>query len=130
MFVRSIREGVRRAQKRFRLVLLIYFINLLLAFVLALPVYHTLRRTVSTTGFSAELTKGFDFVLWADILVSASSMFANIPMQIAWAIPILFLWKVASCKPTPSSKPRSPTISARPAFSTRRRAASLTGRGR
>lgn len=96
MFTRSIGEGIGRVSKRFRLVLLIYAVNLLIAFLLVLPVYYMLGSVAASSGYSVELMQGFDPVLWADILSSAGAVLRSSLMQLVWALPVFLLWKVAS----------------------------------
>ena len=64
----SFTAGLNGVRRRPGLVVLIYAMNLVLAFVLSVPIAIALSSTVGNTGFDADLARGFDFVLWADII--------------------------------------------------------------
>lgn len=96
MIVQSIAAGFRSIRRRPGLVVLFYAINLVLAVVLAVPVYIVLESTVGPTGFGQELARSFDLTLWADILEEVSDLLAALQIQLLWMIPLYLVWKAAA----------------------------------
>lgn len=92
----SLAAGLRGLRRRPRLVLLIYGMDLALAFVLALPLFVILEDTVGGTGFSEELAAGFDVVLWADVIEKAGPVLGALVAQLLWMIPLYLVWKTAA----------------------------------
>ncbi len=96
MIGKSIAAGLAGIRRRFGLVVLLYGVNLALAFVLSVPVYFALQSSVGPTGFGADLAGGFDFVLWADVMEKAGAVLRALPLQLLWMIPLYLLWKTAA----------------------------------
>ncbi len=96
MIGKSIAAGLAGIRRRFGLVVLLYGVNLALAFVLSVPVYFALQSSVGPTGFGADLAGGFDFVLWADIMEKAGAVLRALPLQLLWMTPLYLLWKTAA----------------------------------
>ncbi len=92
----SFTAGLNGVRRRPGLVVLIYAMNLVLAFVLSVPIYIALGSTVGGTGFDADLAGGFDFVLWADIIEEAGEALGALQFQLLWMIPLYLIWKAAA----------------------------------
>ena len=73
MIKQSIAAGFTGIRRRPGLVVLIYAMNLVLAFVLSIPVAIALGSAVGGTGFDGDLSRGFDIVLWADVIEEIST---------------------------------------------------------
>jgi hypothetical protein len=95
MTVRSITSGFQLATRRPGLTLLVYLANLFVALLLSIPVFSALSVATANSGYGPELVERFDFVLWADIIERAGDALLASWVQVAWAIPIALLWKVA-----------------------------------
>ncbi|HMB89313.1 MAG TPA: hypothetical protein VKP65_00610 [Rhodothermales bacterium] len=96
MIRQSIAAGLAGIRRRPGLIALLYGMNLLLAFVLSVPVYFALQEAIGPTGFGEDLARSFDVVLWADILEKAGDVLQAIPFQLLWMVPLYLLWKVAA----------------------------------
>ncbi|RMF51730.1 MAG: hypothetical protein D6746_17370, partial [Bacteroidetes bacterium] len=94
MVRKSMVAGLTAVQRRPGLVALTYGVNLVLAFILAVPVYVVLADVVGPTGFGDDLVRHFDIVLWADILEKAGPLLAALWSQLLWMIPLYVVWKV------------------------------------
>ncbi len=92
----SFTAGLNGVRRRPGLVALIYAMNLVLAFVLSVPVAIALSSTVGNTGFDADLAGGFNFVLWADIIEEAGEALGALQFQLLWMIPLYLIWKAAA----------------------------------
>ena len=92
----SFTAGLNGVRRRPGLVVLIYAMNLVLAFVLSVPVAIALSSTVGSTGFDADLAGGFDLVLWADIIEEAGEALGALQFQLLWMIPLYLIWKAAA----------------------------------
>lgn len=97
MIRKSIAAGLTGIRRRPGLIALLYGMNLLLAFVLSVPVYFALQEAIGPTGFGEDLARSFDVVLWADLLEKAGDVLQAIPFQLLWMVPLYLLWKVAAC---------------------------------
>ena len=95
MFMNSLRAGFAAVRKRPGLVVLTYAVNLVLAFILALPIYMALSKVVGPAGFGSELVRQFDVVLWADIMEKAGIVLSALWAQLFWMIPLYLVWKAA-----------------------------------
>jgi len=96
MLFRSFSAGITALKTRPGLVGLIYGMNLVIAFILAVPIYIVLSNTVADTGFSGDLAARFDVVLWADIMEKAGPILASVRAQFLWMVPLYLLWQVAA----------------------------------
>lgn len=96
MLSRSVSAGLTAVRRRAGLVVLLYVVNLGLAFVLAWPLYGALRRIVGPTGFGPELAAGFDFGRWAEILGELDEVFALLGLNLLWMVPLYLLWQAAA----------------------------------
>lgn len=96
MIRKSIAAGLTGIRRRPGLIALLYGMNLLLAFVLSVPVYFALQEAIGPTGFGEDLARSFDVVLWADLLEKAGDVLQAIPFQLLWMVPLYLLWKVAA----------------------------------
>jgi hypothetical protein len=95
MFTSSVSYGLNAVMRRKGLVFLAYGMNLVLAFVLAVPVFVMVQDAVGPTGFGPDLVRQFDAVLWADILADIGTALGSMWAQLLWLIPLYLLWKVA-----------------------------------
>ena len=96
MIRKSIAAGLTGIRRRPGVIALLYGMNLLLAFVLSVPVYFALQEAIGPTGFGEDLARSFDVVLWADLLEKAGDILQAIPFQLLWMVPLYLLWKVAT----------------------------------
>lgn len=81
---------------RWGLIVLLYVINFVVAFLLALPVYLAAVEHVGPTGFGPDLIERFDLGLWRSIIEDFGSAFSTIGFQLLWLLPVYALWKTAS----------------------------------
>ncbi len=93
--MRYITYGFLRILQRPGLTLLLYAVNTLASFFIALNMV-ALTGVVNSRGFSQELATRFNIVLWADILEKAGASLDSAFMQLFWLIPVYLVWKVAS----------------------------------
>jgi hypothetical protein len=96
MIRQSIAAGLASIRRRPGLIALIYGMNLLLAFVLSVPVYFAFQEAIGPTGFGVDLAGSFDVVVWADLIEKAGDVLQAIPFQLLWMVPVYLLWKVAA----------------------------------
>ena len=96
MLKQSLTAGFTGIRRRPGLVVLIYAMNLVLAFILSIPVAIALGSAVAGTGFDADLAGGFDLVLWADIIEEAGEALGALRIQLLWMIPLYLIWKAAA----------------------------------
>ena len=96
MLKQSLTAGFKGMRRRPGLVVLIYAMNLALAFILSIPVAMALGSAVGSTGFDADLAAGFDLVLWADIIEEVGEALQGLQLQLLWMIPFYLLWKAAA----------------------------------
>lgn len=96
MILQSIAAGWRGIRRHPGLVALIYAMNLVMALILSVPVYIGLGSTVGVTGFGQDLARGFDVVLWADIVEKASDILRALQFQLLWMVPLYLVWKAAA----------------------------------
>ena len=92
----ALRAGFSGITHRFGLVVLIYAVGGMLAFVLSVLVFNVLSDVVGPTGFGPDLAAGFDVVLWADILEEAGPTLGAAAAQLLWIIPLYLVWKTAA----------------------------------
>ena len=92
----ALRAGFSSIARRPGLVVLLCAANGLLAFVLSIPIYSALADVVSPTGFGLGLARGFDVVLWADIMEVVGPALGAVAGQLLWAVPLYLVWKTAA----------------------------------
>ena len=92
----AIRAGFTGIARRPSLVVLLYAVNGLLAFVLSVPIYNALADVVGPTGFGPDLARAFDVVVWADVMEQAGTTLGAVAVQLLWIVPLYLLWKVAA----------------------------------
>ncbi len=95
MLMNAIAAGLRAIGSRPGLAALLFLLNLALALVLAVPVGTALDLAVSGTGFDADLARGLDIVLLADILGDNPDFFAVLVRQLVWLLPLMLVWNAA-----------------------------------
>lgn len=93
MFSDSIRAGLTALRNRRGLAGLVYLANLAAAFLLAVPLYAALDGVVGPSGFSPDLTRAFDVVLWADILGKVETTLRAMGAQLVWVALLYLVWK-------------------------------------
>ena len=96
MIGKSIRRGFRHMIQRPKLALLLYAVPLLMAALMAVPIYVNLDNTIGITGFSRDLAEQFNVTLWADIIEESGTALMASLRQLVWFIPVFLLWNVAS----------------------------------
>ena len=82
-------------RSRFRLVVLIYALNLLIVFAVAFPVYRIMMESVGTTGFGTDLLLEFDVLLWREILIENRESLVQLLWIVVFVIPVFWVWKTA-----------------------------------
>ena len=95
MLGKSILEGFRLIRSRFRLVALIYALNLVLVFAVAFPVYRIMMESVGATGYGKDLLLEFDILLWREILMENRETLLQLLWTIVLVIPVFWIWKTA-----------------------------------
>ena len=92
----SIKEGVARATRNWKLVFLIFGTNLLLAAIVALPLAGLIDSAFANRGFSEALAAKFDIELWFDAMEKIGpSIQSYLFPQIFWIVLVYLVWKVA-----------------------------------
>ena len=92
----SFYDGLFRLRRRPELAGLLYAVNLLVGFALAVPAYRALKRTTGTTGFGGEMAGHFDLVLWVDMLDKVGPFLLGLGWHLLWMVPLYTVWKVAA----------------------------------
>lgn len=92
----SLKAGAGLMSARWGLIVLLYVINLTVAFFLALPVYLAVVEHVGPTGFGPDLMERFDLEIWRGILKDLRGALAGIGLQLLWVLPVYAIWKTAS----------------------------------
>ena len=92
----SIADGARFVRERIGLVFLLYGLDLVVALLLAIPIYGAVVDHVGATGFGVDLIQGFDLILWRDILDALTEALQVVGLQLLIVLPVYWLWKVAS----------------------------------
>ena len=96
MLARSLSAGLTALRRRPGLAVLLFAVNLALAFVLALPLYAALQDAVGATGFGPDLAAGFDLVLWTELGAALGAALRGIGWQVLWIVPLYVLWQAAA----------------------------------
>jgi hypothetical protein len=94
-FYQAIQAGVHGTRRRWPLVVLLYGLNLALALVFSAAIYAALAETVGPTGYGVDLARGFDIVLWADLMETMRPVFFALTAQLFWVVPLWLLWRTA-----------------------------------
>ncbi len=92
----SIREGGRLTRLRWPLVVLLYAVNLVIALVMAIPIYRGTVRHLGGTGFGADLIESFDLILWSELGEKLLDTLAGLGWQLLLVLPIYWIWKTAA----------------------------------
>ena len=92
----SLAAGAGFIRERIGLVVLIYVVDLVIALLLALPLYNAFVEQVGISGFGADLMMGFDLILWRDVIDLVSDAFVSLGLQLLIVIPVYMLWKTAA----------------------------------
>ncbi len=92
----SIAQGAGLVRERLSLVFLLYGLDLVVAVLLAIPIYSAVVDEVGLTGFGPDLIQGFDLVLWRDIVDGLTEVLQVVGLQLLIIIPVYWLWKTAS----------------------------------
>lgn len=96
MFGKSVFEGFSLILRRFRLVVLIYALNLAITFLVVWPIYNLLVENVGITGFGRDLVQQFDLILWREIVLENRDVFLELLLRILWVLPLVWVWKTAT----------------------------------
>ncbi len=92
----AIKDGTARAKRNWKLVLLIFGANLLLAAILALPLSGLITSALDGHGFSNDLAQKFDPEIWFDVFEKIGpSIQGYFFPQLFSIIAIYLIWKVA-----------------------------------
>jgi hypothetical protein len=93
MLARSFSAGLRAIRKRPGLAVLLFALDLALAFILSLAAAAIIGGELAPTGFSEALAREFDLVLWADLSDEFGAALGTILQQLVWVIPLWIIWK-------------------------------------
>ncbi|MEM6647223.1 MAG: hypothetical protein AAF730_13325 [Bacteroidota bacterium] len=93
---RFLKTGLDAAMRYKGVALLLFGVHLVLAHVLAQPLYHALAEIVSGTGFSADLSQGFSLVLWVEIWDTFAPTVYGFLGQLWWVMLLMGGWKAVS----------------------------------
>ena len=96
MILPFIADGWSASVKRPGLAGLLFAGNLVLGFILAIPILMAFSQAVSSTGFSPELSREFDIALWADLVQESGPVFQTMLAQLFWVLPVLYVWKTGA----------------------------------
>ena len=92
----SMSAGATMLRDRPGLAVLLYAVNLVLALIIAVPLYTTFVEHVGITGFGPDMIRSFDLMLWREAMDLASDGFKMMAIQLLWALPLYLLWKTAA----------------------------------
>lgn len=96
MITKCVTYGLSCLRKKPGLVLLLFLVNLVFAFLLSLPLKAALEEVIGSRGFGPDLAMDTDIVVWADILNQFDPVLSGIAVQLLWLVPVILLWNVAS----------------------------------
>lgn len=96
MFGTHFQAGIAALRRKPGLALLLFAMQFALALIVTLPLYFALNEIVGTSGFSPDLARQFDFVLWFDIMEKAEPMVGGMLWQVLLAGVGLLVWHAAS----------------------------------
>lgn len=94
--LRFLKAGLDAAMRHKGVTLLLFGVHLVLAYVLTQPLYHALDEIVSATGFSADLSQGFDAVIWIEIWDTFAPALYGFLGQLWWVVLLIGGWKAVS----------------------------------
>ncbi len=96
LFTSSVAAGAGLIRERIGLVTLLYVFDVVIALLLAIPIYNAVVEHVGYSGFGADLIREFDLVLWRDIIDLMTDVLQGVGIQLLLVIPIYWIWKTAS----------------------------------
>jgi len=83
---KALRAGARTTNQSYRLVILLYAVNLLIAAILAWGFHSVLANTIGDSINLEHLIKVFDFTIYADFMFKYGGRIATLLSQIWWLI--------------------------------------------
>lgn len=92
----SLAAGATLSRERLGLVVLLYAVNLVMALILAFPLYFAFVENIGETGFGPDMIQSFDLMLWREALDGVGDTFQVIGLQLLWVLPLYMLWKTAA----------------------------------
>lgn len=92
----SIQEGGLLAGRRWGLTLLLYFFNLIIGLILAVPVLLAVSEHIGETGFGADMLAEFDPLLWRELIDKISDVLAGLLLLMLLVVPLYWIWKTAA----------------------------------
>ncbi len=95
MITKSITEGARLTAGRPGLTAIVFLSHAVVAFILSIPIYHSLLDATGASGFGPDLVARFDPVLLADVIEDAGDVVKSILVQLVWIVPVVLLLKTA-----------------------------------
>lgn len=96
MILSTFSAGINVLRKRPGLAVLLYGLDLALAFVLSLSVLLLINDEMAQSGFAEEFARQFDFALWMDLNESIGDAAGAILAQLVWIVPLWLLWKAVA----------------------------------
>ncbi len=96
MILSSFSAGINALRKRPGLAVLLYVLDLALAFVLSLGVLLLINEEVAQSGFAPDFAAQFDFTVWMDFSEQVGDAFFPIVGQLLWVIPLWLMWKAVA----------------------------------
>ena len=82
----ALMTGIRTTNRSFRLIALLYSVNLLIAAILAWGFHSVLTRTIGDSMSLENLVKGFDYTVYSDYLFKYGGRITALLSQISWLI--------------------------------------------
>lgn len=92
----SLANGALLLRERPGLAVLLYVVNLVVALVIAVPLYGAFVEHVGSTGIGADMIQSFDLMLWVEAIDLTSGGFQMLAIQLLWALPLYLLWRTAA----------------------------------
>ncbi len=96
MSAHYITNGFQRAKERPRLAAIMYAANLAMGLLLSIPILVAFSQSTELSGYSEQMSEGFDLTLWADLMETSGPLLQTLLAQMMWVLPILFVWKMGS----------------------------------
>lgn len=87
------KQGIAKAREHRGLILLLYAIDLGIAFILTGPLYQALQSVVGSSGYSDDLVAAFQEALWWEIFQEAGLAFNGFVGQLLWVAVFYVAWK-------------------------------------
>ena len=88
-----IKTGIGYTRKRPGLVALVYLVNVLVAGLLAVPVFTAVYHAIGPTGFGSDLISEAGITLWVEMWPEVMPAFQSLLASMIVVLPLYMLWK-------------------------------------